>query len=101
MGLFRKKKSEYDEIYNNDIFDNGDDEGIDYSELDQYEFEATEEEIEEAINQIKNSGITSGDCFYCRGKNTMKYDGCICFNCTKCGGSIHEDDYYRWAAGYL
>ena len=93
MGLFGfgKSKDEY-----NDIYDNGDDDGIDYSELDGYEFE---ESIDEAIDRLRGT-IGRGDCLYCNAKNGMKYDGFICFICSECGNSVHEDTYYRWAAGY-
>lgn len=99
MGLFGfgKKKDEYDEIYGDDIFDNGDDDGIDYSELDQYEFE---EDVDNIINKMRGT-IQEGDCLYCNAKNAMKYDGSICFICSKCNWSAHEDVYYTWVAGYL
>lgn len=86
--MSKKKKDEYEEIY-----DNGDDNGIDYSDLDE------NEDPEEAIEEIRGT-IESGDCIYCNGRNTMKYDGSICFVCSKCRRSTHEDIYYRWVAGY-
>lgn len=95
MSLFGfGKKDEYDYIY-----DNGDDDDIDYSELDGYEFEDSEEDVDEAIDRLRGT-IGRGDCLYCNAKNGMKYDGFICFVCSECGNSVHEDAYYRWAAGY-
>lgn len=90
MGFFKfgKKKDEYDYIY-----DNGDDSGIDYSELDE------NEDPEEAVDRMRGT-ISRGDCIYCGAKNAMEYVGNICFVCSKCGQSVHEDIYYRWAAGY-
>lgn len=68
------KDNEYDVIYDYDIEDN------------------TSEEL--------RGNIGRGDCLYCGGKLTMEYVGDICFICSKCGKSVHEDIYYRWAAGY-
>lgn len=97
MGLFGfgKKKDEYDYIYNNC----DDDDDIDYSELDGYEFEDSDETIDAAINGLKGT-IGRGDCLYCNAKNGMKYDPCGFFYCDKCKGILDEDIYYRWAAGY-
>ena len=86
--FFSKKKDEYDYIY-----DNGDDDGIDYSEP------VENDDPEEAVDRIRGT-IGQGDCLYCNAKNGMKYDGFICFICSECGMSVHEDIYYRWAAGY-
>lgn len=79
-----KKKDEYDLIYNNDL---------DYEELDETETE------DEAIEKIRYT-IGRGDCLYCGAKNAMEYEGTICFICSSCGKSVHEEIYYRWAAGY-
>ena len=76
-------KDEYDSIFDND----------DYSELDE------NEDVEDAIDRLRGN-ISSGDCIYCHAKNGMKYEGNICFVCSECGKSTHEDIYYRWAAGY-
>lgn len=86
MNKSRKKKEEYDLIYNsinNDIFE-------DFSESD---------DIEENLKKLKGN-ISRGDCLYCNSKNTMEYEGHICFICRECGSAVHEDIYYRWAAGY-
>lgn len=93
MGLFGfgKHKDEYDDIYDND--------SIDYSEIDGCEFEDSDEDIEEAINRLRGT-IGRGDCLYCNSKHAMIYDGFVCFVCKDCGNSVHEDMYYRWAAGY-
>lgn len=84
MGLFGKKRNEYDLIY---------DTNDDYEELDE------NEDPEELIEKLRGT-ISRGDCLYCNAKNAMEYDGVICFICNKCGKSVHEDIYYRWAAGY-
>ena len=77
------------------IFDNGDDNGIDYSEL----YEGEEEiDYDEIIGRMKGT-VQSGDCMYCGAKNAMKYEGDICFVCDKCGMSTHEDSYYLWLSG--
>lgn len=82
------KNNEYDKIYNYDVEDN-----TNYEEFDE------NEDPEEVIGRLRNT-IGRGDCIYCEGKLTMEYDGHICFICSKCGRSAHEDVYYRWAAGY-
>ena len=83
-----KKNDEYDIIYEYDFEDSRC-----YEELDENENE------EEAINRIKGT-IGRGDCIYCGSNNAMEYEGHICFICNVCGKSVHEDTYYRWAAGY-
>lgn len=83
----KHKKDEYDLIYDYDI------DSIDYSELDENESE------DEAIEKIRYT-IGRGDCLYCGAKNGMEYEGTICFICSGCGKSVHEEIYYRWAAGY-
>lgn len=82
-----KKRDEYDLIYDYDV------ENIDYEELDENETE------DEAIEKIRYT-IGRGDCLYCGAKNAMEYEGTICFICSRCGKSVHEEIYYRWAAGY-
>lgn len=77
MGIFKRKKDEYDIIYD----------------------EETGESPEDAIERLRGT-ISKGDCLYCNGKHTMKYTGDICFVCSECGQSVHEDIYYLWAAGY-
>ena len=83
-----KKKDEYDLIYDYDTEDSRN-----YEELDE------NEDPEEAIERLRNT-IGRGDCLYCNAKNGMEYEGHICFICSVCGKSVHEDIYYRWAAGY-
>lgn len=77
-------KDEYEEIYDNNM---------DYAEVDE------NDDPEEVIESLRGT-IGQGDCLYCSAKNGMKYDGFICFICSECGMSVHEDVYYRWAAGY-
>lgn len=88
MDSFRhnKKRDEYDVIYNYDREDSINDEELD-------------EDPEEAIERLRGT-IGRGDCLYCDAKHAMEYDGHICFICSECGKSLHEDAYYRWAAGY-
>jgi hypothetical protein len=66
-----------------------------------YDPDADDEEatIKEAIDNLRGT-IPMGDCIYCNAKNGMKDVGNICFVCSKCGQSVHEDIYYRWTAGY-
>ena len=88
MGIGNGKKiDEYDRIYNYDSEDSRN-----YEELDE------NEDIEDTIEKIKNT-IGRGDCLYCGGEDSMEYEGHICFICSICGKSVHEDIYYRWAAG--
>ena len=72
------KKEEYEYYYEND------------AELEGY--------FEQMANEMRGT-VIRGDCIYCRGKNTMYYEGDICFVCTRWRNSIHEDLYYRWLAG--
>ena len=55
-----------------------------------------------AVSSIfEGSGtISKGDCIFGHAKNTMIYDGSICFVCKKCGMTIDEYGYYRWATGH-
>ena len=54
--------------------------------------------IEDAIEELRGN-VGRGPCIYCGGKNTMTYEGDICFICSKCNMGVHEDIYYRWLAG--
>lgn len=72
-----KKKDKYSLIYDSD----------------------TEDEISNKIDELKGN-IGRGDCIYCGAKDSMEYVGNICFICSKCGKSVHEDIYYAWIAGY-
>ena len=83
-----KKRDEYDIIYNYDAEDSRCCEDLDENE-----------DPEEVIDKLRNT-IGRGDCIYCDAKNGMEYVGNICFICSKCGKSVHEDVYYRWLAGY-
>ena len=83
-----RKRDEYDIIYGYDEEDSRN-----YEELDE------NEDPEEAIERLRNT-IGRGDCIYCGTHNAMEYEGTICFICSVCNRSVHEDIYYRWAAGY-
>lgn len=78
---------EYDIIYNYDSEDSRN-----------YEEFGTYDELDDAIEELKGC-IGRGDCLYCDAKDAMEYEGYICFICKECGRSVHEDIYYRWAAG--
>lgn len=82
------KKDDYYRIYN-----------YKDSSSSNYEVIDENEDPEEVIANLRGT-IGRGDCIYCYGKNTMVHDGLICFICSECGNSVHEDIYYRWAAGY-
>ena len=84
LNFGKRVKDEYDDIYDNNM---------QYEEVDE------NEDPDEAIERLRGT-IGRGSCLYCSAKNGMKYDGFICFVCSKCGMSVHEDIYYRWAAGY-
>lgn len=83
-----KFNDEYKEIYTPD-----DEDSRSYEEVNE------NEEPEDIIKRLKGT-IKSGDCLYCGGKNTMTYEGNICFVCSKCKKSTHENIYYLWAAGH-
>lgn len=59
---------------------------------------AEEEYYDNAIEELRGT-VGRGPCIYCGAKNAMIYEGNICFVCTECNTSIHEDLYYRWLAG--
>lgn len=79
-------KDEYNKIYNYDIKGDTKFEDLDFDDSD------------EVIERLRNT-IGRGDCLYCNSHLTMEYDGTICFICSKCGRSVHEDVYYKWASG--
>lgn len=88
MGLFSLgKKDEYEKVY-----------GWDEENPENYEDLSEEDDIEAEIEKLRGT-IGRGTCLYCGAKNTMKYEGNICFVCSSCGKSVHEDLYYRWLAG--
>lgn len=76
-----------------DIYDYDGEDSRNYEELDE------NESLEEAVERLRGT-IGRGDCLYCGAKDAMTYEGKICFVCSKCGRSTHEDIYYQWAAGY-
>ena len=63
------------------------------------EWDVPEEEIDEAVDQIKGK-VNTGDCIYCKAKDTMHYYGQGFFVCSHCGNIIDEDTYYQWMLGY-
>lgn len=64
-----------------------------------YSFEEEVElSIEAEIEELRGN-VTRGSCLYCHEPNGMIYEGNICFVCTKCNQSVHEDLYYRWLVG--
>ena len=85
-----KRRDEYDIIYDYDDYDEED--SRNYEEL-------SETNEDEKIEKLRGK-IGRGYCLYCGAENGMIYEGDICFICTECGKSVHEDLYYRWAAGY-
>lgn len=86
--LYDNETDEYDEIY-----EDHEDETDEYSEPDE-----NDGDLEERIEKLRGN-IGRGSCLYCSAENGMKYDGFICFICSECGMSVHEDVYYMWAAG--
>lgn len=55
-------------------------------------------DLDDILEELRGN-IGRGDCIYCGAKNGMKYEGFICFICSECDRSIHEELYYRWLAG--
>lgn len=81
-------RDEYDVLYNYDPEDSRN-----YTDLDE------NEDPEDAIEELRGT-IGRGDCMFCDGKQTMEYEGQVCFICSTCGKAVHEDLYYRWLLGY-
>lgn len=86
MSEHRRVTDEYDIIYDFE------DSRI-FEELNECEDE------EDAIEHLRGT-IVKGKCIYPDCQGEMIYVGNICFVCSMCGRSVHEDIYYRWAAGY-
>lgn len=85
----RKKKNEYIEVY-----------GYDEEDSRNYEeFDDTEDAMDEAIARLRGT-ISVGDCMECGAKDAMKYEGNVCFVCSKCKMAVHENLYYLWTAGF-
>ena len=59
------------------------------------EWDVPEEEIDEAVDQIRGK-VDTGDRIYCKAKDTMHYDGKEFFVCSHCGMIVDEDTYYQW-----
>lgn len=66
---------------------------------DEYELIYDSNSIDDDIENLRGT-IGRGDCVYCGAKDAMEYEGHICFICSKCGKSVHEDTYYAWASGH-
>ncbi len=77
----------YDDLYDNKLTD-----VHEWEELDE------NEAPEDIIERLRGT-IDRGDCMYCGGVDTMTYEGNVCFVCSKCGQSTHEDTYYLWWSG--
>lgn len=92
-------KDEYE-----DIWDNGEDDGIDYSELDGYEFEELEEVDEEtearwdAVAKLDGT-IEYGECLYCGKENGMHFHKGFFF-CKTCHDFVPAEVYYQWYSGF-
>ena len=84
----RKRKDEYDDIYNN--FDEESEEILEEPEYDN---------MYDEINNIRGT-IQRGTCMFCGEENAMKYEGNVCFICSKCNEAVTEDIYYQWLLGY-
>jgi ribosomal protein S27AE len=83
-----KRKDEHDFIY-----DNGDDSGIDYSDLSE------SEDPEDVIAELRET-LGKGPCPKC-GKTEMVPDGKgYCYYCLECGYAENQDAYLRDLAGY-
>ena len=87
----------WDDDDRNDIFDNGEDDGIDYSDLDEYD---EEEAIEEEIAPLRGT-IEVGDCIMCGAKLSAVFNKeCNCFYCSECHYAVDEDFYLMWLKGF-
>lgn len=63
------------------------------------EYDLIYDSIADDIEKLRGT-IGRGDCVYCGAKDAMEYEGHICFICSQCGKSVHEDIYYAWASGH-
>lgn len=83
-----KNKEEYEFIY-----DNGDDSGIDYSDLSE------NEDPDEVIARLEES-LGRGPCPQCNNITMVPDDKGVCYFCTECGYAEHKELYLRGLAGY-
>lgn len=89
-----------------DIWDNGEDDLIDYSDLSGYEFEndddvEVDEETEarwEAIEKLQGT-IEYGKCIYCGLEKGMHFNK-DWFFCKTCHDCVPAEVYYQWYAGF-
>jgi ribosomal protein S27AE len=82
------EKKEYDFIY-----DNGDDSGIDYSDLDE------NEDPKEVIAELKET-LGKGPCPKCGEDSMIPDDEGFCYYCLECGYAENQEVYLRGLAGY-
>jgi len=84
----RKREDEYDFIY-----DNGDDSGIDYSDLSEAE------DPEDVIDRLRET-LDRGPCPECGKVSMVRSEQGNCYYCLDCGYAEHEALYLRSLAGY-
>ena len=86
--MYINKDYEYEYIY-----DNGDDSGIDYSDLDE------NPDPEDVIDELRKT-LGKGTCPKCGEVSMIPHKGGHCYYCLECGHAEHPEVYLRWVAGY-
>lgn len=87
-----------------EIWDNGEDDGIDYSDLSGYEFDdivEVDQETEarwDAVSRLEGT-IKYGECIFCGKERGMHFNKGWFF-CKTCHDCIPAEVYYQWYAGF-
>ena len=84
----KKEDYEYEHIY-----DNGDDSGIDYSDLDE------NPDPEDVIDELRET-LGKGTCPSCGELSMVPHKNGHCYYCLECGHAENPEAYLRWIAGY-
>lgn len=112
----------FDEEDTNDIWDNGEDDGIDYSDLAGYEYEDDFEERQRARDEMEEpeeeepldddtiarwdaidrlqGKVKKGDCIFCGKRNGMRLNNIGTYACKYCHMDVHHEVYLQWYAGF-
>lgn len=102
----------FDEDKYEDVWDNGEDDGIDYSDLAGYEYEDEsigdyvdpEEDADisarwDAIDRLRGK-VKKGKCIFCGKRNGMHLTPMGNYACQYCHDTVPDEVYLQWYAGF-